>query len=97
MTLDGFWRCEITTEKTQTFIQRGATLYKCYTISLCLLGSDNFLIIMCLFADKPHNPLINAGAIVTASLIKGNLRLADRFDYVSTLVTYIIPVNTKHL
>ena len=27
--------------------------------------------------------MINAGAIVVASLIKNNLRLADRFDYVS--------------
>ncbi len=30
----------------------------------------------------PHNPLINAGAIMTTSLIKPNLVLADRFEYV---------------
>ncbi|EFO96065.1 CRE-GLNA-3 protein [Caenorhabditis remanei] len=30
---------------------------------------------------KPHNPLINAGAIVVASLLKHNTPLADRFDF----------------
>lgn len=32
--------------------------------------------------QKPHNPYINAGAIVTMSLVKPDLNLADRFDYV---------------
>lgn len=31
---------------------------------------------------KPHNPLINSGAIMTCSLIKNELESSDRFDYV---------------
>ena len=36
-----------------------------------------------LFPGKPHNPMINAGAIVTTSLLKPKMQIADRFDYVS--------------
>jgi glutaminase len=31
----------------------------------------------------PHNPMVNAGAIMTTSLIKPDLDIADRFDYVA--------------
>ncbi|XP_071518904.1 glutaminase liver isoform, mitochondrial-like isoform X3 [Panulirus ornatus] len=38
---------------------------------------------LCLdFRNKPHNPMINAGAIMTAALLKPELSAADRFDYV---------------
>ena len=30
----------------------------------------------------PHNPLINAGGILTSTLLKPKLQWADRFDYV---------------
>ena len=30
----------------------------------------------------PHNPMINSGAIMTCSMIKPKLNIADRFDYV---------------
>ncbi|MBC61855.1 MAG: glutaminase A [Zetaproteobacteria bacterium] len=30
----------------------------------------------------PHNPMINSGAIMTSSMLKPNLNIADRFDYV---------------
>lgn len=32
--------------------------------------------------DKPHNPMVNAGAIVISSLIKPHSNKAERFDYV---------------
>ncbi|CAK6957530.1 glutaminase kidney isoform%2C mitochondrial-like isoform X1 [Scomber scombrus] len=32
--------------------------------------------------DKPHNPMVNAGAIVISSLLKPHSNKAERFDYV---------------
>ncbi|XP_072537802.1 glutaminase kidney isoform, mitochondrial isoform X2 [Salminus brasiliensis] len=32
--------------------------------------------------DKPHNPMVNAGAIVISSLLKPGFRKAERFDYI---------------
>ncbi|KAK4317871.1 hypothetical protein Pmani_011108 [Petrolisthes manimaculis] len=38
---------------------------------------------LCLdYNNKPHNPMINAGAIMTAALVKPNLSAADRFDFI---------------
>ncbi|MAZ47561.1 MAG: glutaminase A [Halobacteriovoraceae bacterium] len=34
------------------------------------------------YKGRPHNPLINAGAIMTSSLVKPSLDPAERFDYV---------------
>ena len=31
----------------------------------------------------PHNPMVNAGAIMTSSLIRPDLDIADRFDLVA--------------
>lgn len=33
--------------------------------------------------NKPHNPIINAGAIVNVSLLKNHMNIADRFDYIT--------------
>ena len=41
-----------------------------------------------MFSVKPHNPMINAGAMVVVSLLKKNASLADRFDYVSTALFF---------
>ncbi len=34
----------------------------------------------------PHNPMINAGAIMTSALIKRSLSTADRLDYLTSLI-----------
>jgi len=44
--------------------------------------SGRFFNELCLdHKNKPHNPMINAGAILTAALVKQNSSPADRFDY----------------
>jgi glutaminase len=35
----------------------------------------------------PHNPMINAGAIMSCSLVKPELPLAERFDYLNQQLT----------
>ncbi|KAK7084025.1 hypothetical protein SK128_003480 [Halocaridina rubra] len=42
------------------------------------------------YNNKPHNPMINAGAIMTAALIKPTLSAADRFDYVFSLYKRLV-------
>ncbi|CAI4232812.1 unnamed protein product [Auanema sp. JU1783] len=34
--------------------------------------------------NKPHNPMVNSGAIIVTSLIKNKLDMADRFEHVLT-------------
>lgn len=34
---------------------------------------------------RPHNPMINAGGIMSTALIKQNLSIADRFDHVASM------------
>lgn len=40
--------------------------------------------------NLPHNPMINAGAIITCSLIKPELNLADRFKHISKIWNQLI-------
>ncbi|KAI1707386.1 glutaminase domain-containing protein [Ditylenchus destructor] len=45
--------------------------------------SGRFFNAICLdHANRPHNPMINAGAIVVASLLKQSEPLSDRFDFI---------------
>lgn len=61
-------------------------LFNIYVSVLCLIKYPKFDKIFC--ADQPHNPMINAGALVVCSMIRPELPLAERFDYVSILVIY---------
>jgi glutaminase len=44
----------------------------------------------------PHNPMINAGAIMTSSLIQRELPTADRLEYLTGLVTALSGKNECH-
>lgn len=33
-------------------------------------------------SNRPHNPMVNSGGIVTTSLVRPRLNIADRFDYI---------------
>lgn len=39
-----------------------------------------------LISEKPHNPMINSGAIIVSSLLKPELALPDRFDWVISML-----------
>ena len=50
--------------------------------------------------DKPHNPMINAGAILTTALLKPKMQMSDRFDYVgikSILIYSPLPHFVRYL
>jgi glutaminase A len=46
-------------------------------------GFNAFTLLLEMETFKPHNPMINAGAIVSASLIQNHLSMADRFDFIA--------------
>ncbi|XP_073325923.1 glutaminase kidney isoform, mitochondrial [Pagrus major] len=60
---------ELGTEKTHQFVGKEPSGFKFNKLSL---NED----------DKPHNPMVNAGAIVVTSLIKPDANQAERFDFV---------------
>ncbi|XP_029689744.1 glutaminase kidney isoform, mitochondrial isoform X2 [Takifugu rubripes] len=60
---------DLGTERTHQFVGKEPSGFRFNKLSL----NDG---------DKPHNPMVNAGAIVISSLIKPDLNKAERFDYV---------------
>ncbi|XP_034028738.1 glutaminase kidney isoform, mitochondrial [Thalassophryne amazonica] len=61
---------ELGSERVHHFVGKEPSGFKFNTLSL----SEE---------DKPHNPMVNAGAIVVSSLIKMESNKAERFDYVT--------------
>lgn len=51
-----------------------------------LLYCQNLMYEVWLISEKPHNPMINSGAIIVSSLLKPELALPDRFDWVISLL-----------
>lgn len=51
-----------------------------------LLYCQNLMYEVGLISEKPHNPMINSGAIIVSSLLKPELALPDRFDWVISLL-----------
>ncbi|XP_068609401.1 glutaminase kidney isoform, mitochondrial isoform X2 [Brachionichthys hirsutus] len=60
---------DLGSERTHQFVGKEPSGFKFNKLSL----NDD---------DKPHNPMVNAGAIVVSSLIKPDSNKAERFDYV---------------
>lgn len=53
-----------------------------------LLYCQNLMYEVWLISEKPHNPMINSGAIIVSSLLKPELALPDRFDWVISLLYF---------
>lgn len=53
-----------------------------------LLYCQNLMYEVGLISEKPHNPMINSGAIIVSSLLKPELALPDRFDWVISLLYF---------
>ena len=59
--------------------------YKCDG-GLCI----NIKLHFCVFSEKPHNPMINAGAIITAAMCKPGSYIERRFDQVNELIITLL-------
>ncbi|KAJ1365055.1 hypothetical protein KIN20_025274 [Parelaphostrongylus tenuis] len=94
-TVDG-QRASFGDSKTAFCVQSVAKAFN-YAIAASDLGADyvhsyvghepsgRFFNEICLDAEnKPHNPMVNSGAIIVTSLIKSTWNMADRFDYMIT-------------
>lgn len=92
-TVDG-QRCSFGNTSTP-FSFQSSSKAPCYALASTLMGADYvhrhigfepsgqpFNALFLNKYNKPHNPMLNSGAIVTASLIKPELNPADRFDFI---------------
>ena len=53
---------------------------------ICLIANCVSVTMQIFYSDKPHNPMINAGAMVLSSLIKPHNTITERTNFVSQLV-----------